>query len=251
MSSTSLFPGLTPGANNSGVSYSLPYAPQQGGQAALGGSINPFLPTTIGTGTSMPQVPQGAVSTNSTSGFPFNYGGYSVGAPGGSTTSTGSASSTPFAPTGVGQGLGFPTTTSGQHQLFQNLEKTYGAGLAGTIMQFLAGGAGYNQTAVNNMIAAMMPQFNQANQNLLQDFSAGGNRYSSGAQIGLSNLQSQESLDIGQLESQMYEQAISNYINTLMGVAGGTQQRIAGSSAGTSDMIASLAQTLGTIAGGL
>lgn len=125
-----------------------------------------------------------------------------------------------------GQTLGFPTTTQGQQNLYRNLEKTYGSGLASTIMQFLAGGAGYNQQSINNLIASLQPQFNAANENLATQFSAGGSRFSSGAELGQATLSSEEGLDVGSLETQMYEQAVSDYMNVLMGVSGGTASRI-------------------------
>lgn len=207
------------GQNPTGSQIANPLAPSQ-----TTSGMNPYLLPYSGTsGTS-------AVPGTSSTQFAANTAGApATGTPGGSLGSTGSSSSTPFAPTGVAQGLGFGTTTSSQHQMYQNLEKTYGSGIAGAIMQFLANGAGYNQNAVNDMIAAMQPGFSQNQQNLLTSFSGGGNRFGSGAQYGLSNLQSQQQLNVGELESQMYEQAVQNYISTLMGAAGNTAQRISGS----------------------
>jgi len=246
------------GQNPTGQQIASPAVPGSGSTGQ-----NPFLvPYGVSGGTS--QIP----GSSSAMTFPANTSGApSVGVPGGTLGSaSSSSSSTPFNPSGVGSGLGFPTTTSSQHQLYQNLEKTYGAGIAGALMQFLSQGAGFNQTAVNNLIAAMQPGFNQDQQDLLSSFSGSGNRFGSGAQIGLADLQSQQQLDVGQLESQMYEQAVQNYINTLMGAAGGTASRISGSpstmdSIGSglglaSDIGGALSQTgiggtIGTIIGGI
>jgi hypothetical protein len=161
-------------------------------------------------------------------------GGTTTPAPPFSTTSTGSGA------TGVssmGANLGVPTTGGGQDKLLQTLNKAFGAGIGTSLYNFLAGGAGFNQQAINNLIAAMQPGFQQAQQDLMQQFSAGGNRFGSGAELGLSNLQSQQQLDIGQLETQMYEQSVQNYLDVLMG-AGGT--RAQQKQSGTQDLLSVL-----------
>ena len=201
--------------------------------------MNPFLPVNTGTGSNIPTYPQGAVSTSATSGMPATYTGllpyqsgngtYSTGVPGGASTPSVPATSLGTSQGagsvgGVAQSLGFPTNNKGQNNLFKNLQKTYGAGIATTLMNFLSSGAGYNQTAINNLVAGLQPGFNLDQQNLLQNFSAGGNRFSSGAQLGLSNLEGQEQLDVGQLETQMYEQSVQDYINVMMGAAGASSQ---------------------------
>lgn len=231
--SSSPIAGLIPGSNVSGNTIMVPYGPQQGGQASLGGSMNPFLPiTATGTGTSMPMLPQGAVSTSATSGFPAYSGGYSPS----SLLSTGSSGGSSVAPNNptagsvpinsIAQGLGLPSTTQGQQQLWDTLSKTYGAGFATAFQNFLASGAGFNQTAVNNLIAAMQPGFTQDQNSLIQAFSQGGNRFSSGAQTGLADLMSQQQLDVGQLETQMYEQSVSDYLDVLMGTGSQSASRI-------------------------
>ena len=106
-------PGLVPGANVGGWNISVPYAPQQGGQASIGGTVNPFLAINTGTSTSLPTYPQGAVSGSATSGFPMpvttsgfgaNTGAYpssplvpgtTSGAPSTGTLGTGTGSATP------------------------------------------------------------------------------------------------------------------------------------------------------------
>lgn len=221
-------PGLIPGANTGGWNVPVPYASQQGGQVSIGGAVNPFL-FTGGNGTSMPMLPQGAVSTSATSGIPSFYGA-SPTTPGGGTGIVAPANnpkSGAVGITGTAAGLGLPTTTQGQHQLWDQLSKTYGSGMATTLMNFLASGAGFNQDAVNNLIAALKPGFTTDQQNLLTEFSAGGNRFSSGAQFGLSNLEGQEQLDIGQLETQMYESAVQNYMDILSGTSSADASRIA------------------------
>jgi hypothetical protein len=249
MSSSSGIAGLIPGANSSGLQISVPYSSQQGGQASLGGNLNPLLPINTSTSTGLPTLPQGAVSTSATSGlpapsaqsstagpavpgFPANGAGPSV--PGGGSGTTSSS-----------LGLG-SLSPSQQSSLQRNLSKTYGSGLASTILQFLQGGAGYNSAAINNLVAGLQPQFQQSQNDLLQQFSAGGARFGSGAQLGESNLLSQQNLQVGELESQMFEQAIQNYMSVLMGAASPTATRIENTPS-TFDQIAS---GLGAAAGG-
>jgi hypothetical protein len=218
---------LTFGATNNAANYAGWSVPT-GMPGMSGGGATPANPY-------MPQVnPSATGPANSnpySSGFPANNGGYSSTplASGG----TGSSSTAPPAWGGSrgltgtssnASNLGYPTNSTGQAELFTNLANTYGKGVATTLMNFLSSGAGFNQAAVNNLIAAMQPGFQNAQQNLLQQFSAGGSRFSSGASLGLSNLESQEQLNIGALESQMYEQSVSNYMDVLMGTLPGAAQ---------------------------
>jgi hypothetical protein len=113
--------------------------------------------------------------------------------------------------------------------MYQSLQKTYGAGTAHAILDFLTTGAGFNQDAINNLFASLQPGIERGTENLETQFSATGNRFGSGAQIGTADYLSQVQLNEGQLETQMYEQSVNDYINTLMGVAGGNASRIANS----------------------
>lgn len=191
----------------------------------------------------MPQVPSGPSSSvanpysvsSPVNAFPANSSPYT------STnllTGTGTTPGTTPAPTGAGSyasgatgvsplgaSLGIPTTNTGENKTLKSLNATFGAGLGTAIYNFLAGGAGFNQSAVNNLIAALQPGYEQSQQDLLTEFSGGGNRFSSGAQIGLSNLASQEQLNIGSLESQMYEQSVDDFINVLMGASSASANR--------------------------
>jgi hypothetical protein len=114
-------------------------------------------------------------------------------------------------------------------KLFSGLSKTYGDGPAHAILDFLTSGAGFNQSAINNLFAALQPGIQSGEENLMEQFSASGNRFGSGAEIGLGNYLSQVNLNEGQLETQMYEQSINDYISVLMGTSGQTAQRIANS----------------------
>jgi hypothetical protein len=114
-------------------------------------------------------------------------------------------------------------------KLYSGLSKTYGDGPAHAILDFLTSGAGFNQDAINNLFAAMQPQIERGTESLMNQFSTSGNRFGSGAQIGLGDYLSQVNLNEGQLESQMYEQAIQNYLGVLMGTAGAQAQTKANS----------------------
>lgn len=209
----------------------------------MGSVANPFYntttslpsPSTASTANPYaPQVPMGT-SASSSPGFSAYSSPYTTSSPTtpGIVAPSQNPNSGEVGVSGTGASLGFPTTTSGQQQLQQSLNKTYGSGLGTMLYNFLASGAGYNQSAINNLISAMQPGFESAQQNLMQQFSAGGNRFGSGAQIGLASLQSQEQLDVGQLESQMYEQSVNDYINVLMGASSADATRILQSGSGS------------------
>jgi hypothetical protein len=219
---STLLPGRNPtGSTGTGVS-SVPSTGSSSGQ-------NPVLPPTnlpAGAPASNPYAPGSAVPT-----FGANSGGgYSPtsllppsGTPGG-TPLGGSFGNLTGAIGGFGN-----LSLSSQQSLAKGLAKTYGAGTAQAIMDFLAGGAGFNQDAINNLFAALQPGIERGTESLAEQFSTSGNRFGSGAQIGIADYLSQVQLNEGQLETQMYEQSISNYINTLMGAADKNAGRIASS----------------------
>jgi hypothetical protein len=230
MATTTSNPNLTallPGQNPTGNPITIPF-----GTSAAPAGQNPMLPSgPSSTSSSSPVVnPYNPQGTTSTFSLPFAadsgpYASTSLLAPPGSTgtsappPNTGSSGSGATGVNPIGAGLGMPTTGKGENKTLQSLNKTFGAGLGTAIYNFLAGGAGFNQAAVNNLIAALQPGYQQDQQNLMTEFSAGGNRFSSGAQIGLSNLESNEQLNTGQLETQMYEQSVNDFIGVLMGSA--------------------------------
>ncbi|HEX4503171.1 MAG TPA: hypothetical protein VH187_18715 [Scandinavium sp.] len=111
--------------------------------------------------------------------------------------------------------------------MLAELSKTFGAGTGSSIMNFLMGGAGFNQQAVSNMLASLQPGVERGTESLMQQFSTSGNRFGSGAQIGLGDYLSQVNLNEGQIAAQLYEKSITDYIDVLMGAAGTSQKRIA------------------------
>ncbi len=114
-------------------------------------------------------------------------------------------------------------------ELFSSLQKSYGEGPAHAILDFLTSGAGFNQAAINNLFAAMQPGIERGTESLENQFSATGNRFGSGAQIGTADYLSQVQLNEGQLETQVYESAIQNYLGVLMGTSGQAAQTKANS----------------------
>jgi hypothetical protein len=255
MSATNPF--LLPGNNPTGNTLTVPF----GSPVSLSGG-NPMMPQVPSGVTSTVNNPySGGVSTptNSsntaltTSGITFGADQSPYGAP--VVPGGGSPTVPPNNPTAgsvgvnsISQSLGAPSTTQGQHQVWSGLAKTYGAGFATALQNFLNSGAGFNQDAINNLLAALQPGFNQDQQNLLQNFSSSGNRFSSGAEIGESNLMSQENLDVGQIETQMYEDAVNNYIGVLTGTAGQTASRIQNQTSGLDQMLSSAASSAASLA---
>lgn len=199
---------LLPGRNPSGTSVAGDYSilPAMGSTSGA----NPVLPPT--------NLPSGAPATNGydpTSVVPTfgaNTGPYSPSHLAGAAVP---GSSNPMAP-----GTGFGSTTKRQQGRTQGeLVDMYGEGLGNMLYQFLQGGAGFNQKAIDNLFAALQPGIERGTESLMEQFSTSGNRFGSGAQIGLADYLSQVQLNEGQLETQMYEQSIQDYLATLMGTA--------------------------------
>lgn len=230
---------LLPGRNPTGLDNPLVYDPKAPGIGSTSGA-NPILPPT--------NLPSGAPQSNPN-------------APG-SVVPTFGANSGPYTPTSLvpggtgslpGSGSGSNNFLSGMSQadiqrLHDELGNTYGNGVAAAIMSFLQGGAGFNQAAINNLFAALQPQINRGEEDLLSQFSTSGERFSSGAQIGVADYLSQVNLNEGEIETQMYEQSVNDFINTLMGVAGGTEKKLA-SSPGTGDTLGGIMNLVGAGAG--
>jgi hypothetical protein len=143
----------------------------------------------------------------------------------GGTTKVPSQGGAGMAGSGVGSMSGM--STKELQQMLAELSKTFGAGTGSSIMNFLMGGAGFNQQAVSNMLASLQPGVERGTESLMEQFSTSGNRFGSGAQIGLGDYLSQVNLNEGQIAAQLYEKSITDYIDVLMGAAGTSQKRIA------------------------
>jgi hypothetical protein len=219
---SSLLPGRNPTGSTGAGTSSVPSTGSSSGQ-------NPALPPTnlpAGAPASNPYAPGSAVPT-----FGANSGGYSPTSlvPGGTglLPSGGTGSGTG---TGVGAGTGISNMNPAQlSNLQKNLISTYGKGMGAALFQFLQGGAGFNQDAINNLFASLQPGIERGTESLMEQFSTSGNRFGSGAQIGEADYLSQVQLNEGQLETQMYEQSIQNYISTLMGTGSANASRMANS----------------------
>jgi hypothetical protein len=130
--------------------------------------------------------------------------------PGQPTTNVGQAAQSPIG----GMNTMSPKDLS---RLFDSLKKSYGDGPAHLILNFLTSGAGFNQQAINNLLAALQPGIERGTQSLMEEFSASGNRFGSGAEIGLADYLSQVQLNEGQLETKMYEDAVNRYMDVVLG----------------------------------
>lgn len=232
-----LFAGFTP-TNPTGSQISVPGATSSSG-------ANPLLPS-AGTSTAAPTSTNPLTAGFTSSSVPtFGANGPGAvsltGAPTMPATNAGQAASSPIG------GL----STMSPHdisKLYSGLKNTYGDGTAHAILDFLTSGAGFNQEAINNLFAAMQPQIERGTESLMNQFSTTGNRFGSSAQIGLGDYLSQVNLNEGQLESQMYEQAIQNYLGVLMGTAGAQAQTKANSPSTLDNVLSGL--QLGGAAGG-
>lgn len=223
---STLLPGRNPtGSTGSGTS-SVPSTGSSSGQ-------NPVLPSTnlpSGAPASNPYAPGSAIPT-----FGANTGG--------GYTPTNLTGGTPLGGsfgklTGSVGGFGNLSQSSLQ-SLARDLTRTYGAGAAQALMNFLASGAGFNQDAINNLFAALQPGIERGTESLAEQFSTSGNRFGSGAQIGIADYLSQVNLNEGEIEAQMYEKSVQDYISTLMGITDKNSQRKA-SSPGFMDTLSGL-----------
>jgi hypothetical protein len=216
-------PGSTPSSSGSN-----PLLPSPGTSSSAPGSTNPL---TAG-------FPTSSVPTFGANGpGPVSL----TGPPSLPATNAGQAAQSPIG----GMSTMSPTDIS---RMFDSLKKTYGDGTAHAILDFLTSGAGFNQEAINNLFAAMQPQIERGTESLENQFSLTGNRFGSGAEIGTADYLSQVNLNEGQLETQMYEQAINNYMSVLMGTAGANAGRIANTPS-TLDNVLSGLNLGGSVAG--
>jgi hypothetical protein len=194
---------LMPGANIGGSSVAVPSVPGSAyGTQSVGGNTNPFLPVPT-SGTSMPPM--------TSPSFPANTGGGSTG--------TGLGGSSVYNLLGGGPNSGVPGDTGQSLQgVIKGLEKTgIPGGIASLLAGFLQSGAGFNPQVAQALIAAMGPQIERGTENIVEQFSALGNRFGSPAAVGLGDYMSQVNLNMDQIYANLYEQSVSNYLNILMG----------------------------------
>jgi hypothetical protein len=134
-------------------------------------------------------------------------------------------------------------------RLFKDLKKTYGDGMAHLILDFLSTGAGFNQQAINNLLASLQPGISRGEEDLMSQFSASGNRFGSGAQIGLGDFLSKVNLNEGELITTMYEDALNNFINVMLGTSSKAADAKAASPSGLDSILSGIGLA-GSAAGG-
>lgn len=120
--------------------------------------------------------------------------------------------------------------------LIGSLTGTYGEGLGDTLANFLNSGAGYNPVVAQALIAQMQPQIEQGQQNTLEEFAAGGDRFSSSAALGLSNYNAQTTSNENATLANLYQDSVQNYLSTLMG----TSSTVAGNQSSIWDTLSSI-----------
>jgi hypothetical protein len=224
-----LYAGQYTPTNPTGANIAVP------GSAPSSSGANPLLPS-LGTSSTAPTSTNPLTAGFTSSSVPtFGANGPGpvslTGAPTLPATNAGQAAASPIG----GMSTMSPTDVA---TMYNDLKKTYGDGVAHSILDFLTSGAGFNQSAINNLFAAMQPGIERGTESLANQFSTSGNRFGSGAQIGIADYLSQVNLNQGQLETQMYETAINNYLSTLMGVASQNAQRKAATPSALDDALA-------------
>lgn len=217
-------PLMIPGAANPGGSQISMPAPFSGSGA---GGQNPYLPMN----STQPQPV--ASSANPYAG---SFGAYGFN-PTGTTTPGGGTTVAPSTNIGT-TGTGSTASNTNSSALSRNLDKTFGAGIGGMLQNFLTSGAGYNPQVLQQLFAQLQPQFANQQQNLLQQFSASGNRFGSGAQTGYADLLGQQSLTEGDVAANLYEQSIQNFMSIITNAGDTTAQRIESTPSGFDNAMA-------------
>jgi len=220
----SVLGSLSPAANITGSSVAVPPLPMSLGAQSIGGNTNPFLPVPA-SGQTVPPV-------TSTGGgaFPANTPS------GGATSPTGLGGTNPYNLFGGDRS---------QNDLKNAFRQTGTPGaFADLLAEFLRSGAGFNPQVAQALINAMQPQIERGTENIAEQFSALGGRFSSPAAVGLGDFESQVNLNMDQIFAQLYEQSINDYLTILTGA--GKKAPTFGSTFGSS-----LASALGTSVGTL
>lgn len=125
---------------------------------------------------------------------------------------------------GATPGSTIPTPQVGTNSLSNDALKGTFGDFAPAIQQLLQSQGGYNPQVIQAILAQMGPGIAKGQQNLVEEFGAAGNRFSSSAATGLGDYNSQVQLDQGQIMAQLYEQSYQNYMNEVMGVGGEISQ---------------------------
>lgn len=192
----------TPGANFAGTNMPVPTTGSST-TPSVGGTNSPFTPAFPG-GTQTPPITSSINAAPTGTTAPSNPSNFNLSSL-----------------------LGFGNDTSNPlHDITKALGKAgFSAGVAGELANFLANGAGFNPAVAQALIAAMQPQVQNQQAQILEQFGSQGMRDSSNAALGLSNYMSQVNLNEGEIWANLYEQSVQNYMNVLLAGKQSTQPK--------------------------
>lgn len=91
------------------------------------------------------------------------------------------------------------------------------SGVAASLADFLKSGAGYNPQILQSLIAQLQPQISRGETDIMGQFGGAGLGQSSAAATGMGDYLSQVNLNESNMATQLYEQAINNYMQVMLG----------------------------------
>src|SRR6185369_2268863 len=158
---------------------------------------------------------------------------FAVASPGGNTSTWQNSAVVPPAGSSSGTTFGYPTgsldpsvTSSLQNlqpgaggqidsHLRGDLEATYGKGFGRTLDNVLKAGAGYNPQVAESFINAIHPYFQSNLGNIMSQFGAAGQRFSSTAALAAGKAGADFTAQEQTFMAQMYQWAYGNYLSVL------------------------------------
>jgi len=202
---------------------------------------DPFGGTGAGTNPMLPNVPTGTSTVRTGSlvpggAMPANAGPYGA-----------------TAATTAGQqfgGLSGPMSAKESKNFQSILNKAFGKGMGDMMFHFIQSGAGFNPQMLNNLLAAMQPGIERGEEDVMEQFSATGNRFGSPAGVGLGDYLSRVQLNQGQIIEQFYNDALDRFMQTLMGTSGVVAGRKATHGGALTGFVRGLSDILGSISPG-
>lgn len=185
------------------------------GSVQLGGNPTGFnLPTPTQTGLTNPMAATASSTQQQTiPTIPFSaYGNGQVQIPGAIGQPGGGSAANPYG------GPAYTSTTD--NALLGQLTSAFGEGAGDSLFNFLQSGAGYNPQVAQELLGQFQPQIARGEASLASQFGASGMGASSPAAIAQAAFEAESANQENTLLSQLYEQGVNNYMNTLMGVTG-------------------------------
>src|SRR5258706_1466158 len=116
---------------------------------------------------------------------------------------------------GLSSGI-WPTGHAGD-QLYSELSKAYGPGVAGELASILSKGL-FNPEVASSFLNAMQPGIARGEASILNAFGTEGSRFGSAAALGLGDYQSQVNLNEQQTLAGMFENAQGQELGVLSGI---------------------------------